>query len=672
MFKKLSFRMNLLLSILPVVIIGMLILSFIVFSQFRSTIDNQIISDKKANTASLSENINTWLEGKLLEVRSSADTPTARSIQSDISSTDKFNAERIKFLNKTYPGEYDNAASALYNNDGKSRAQYANGNFVIGDVSKKPWYKALMGGSTYHISNPVVSKGTGKTISVIGSQIKDDSDSSIGLMMSAVNLTYVENKVKNFKFGEKGYAMLIGSDGTLVVYPDKSLVMKKKLSDVQDTNMKLLDKKMLTEKSGTFSFIKNNEKFMVFYNKVPLSGWSIASVVSENELFAAANKMMLTLLLIASLIVIIIGIIIGLVANRIASPLIKLSEFSEKISKGSLKSNLSLNRNDEIGKVASSMNNTVFKLKGMVGSISDSANEVNLLSNSLNSTTYEYTKGTEELSKSMQVISEGAIKQAENASNASSLTSELVDYISTILNQCNNMIEVVESSIKVSNSGSEAVKEAVDSIEVIAKSNNYNVKETQVLFNQSNEIGEIVNVISNIASQTNLLALNAAIEAARAGEQGKGFAVVADEVKKLAEQSGDAATHIAELITGIQKHIESISQSMNNGTDEVAHGVTVASNVVTSFENMEKVLNNITDMVNKVSQTANNMSEKADTSLESIENVATVAEGNSAITEQITATTEEQTAGMYQIVETTKKLDALVLTLKNSIEQFEI
>ncbi|SFD14274.1 Cache domain-containing protein [Clostridium uliginosum] len=290
MLKKLSFKMKLLIGILPILIIGMSALSYTAFYQFRKTIQNEIISNKVEETNKLSENVNTWLDGKLLEVRSSSITPTAKLIESDLGAIDNFNAERIKSLEKNYPGEYDNAAATLFNNDGKSRAQYSNGNFVVGDVSEKPWYKTLMSGVPYNISNPVVSKGTGKTLVVIGVPIKNTSDQPIGTMISAVNLSYIQDKVKAFKFGEKGYSLLIGKDGTILVHPDESLVMKSKISEVEDSNIQSLGKDMLDKQSGTVRFTSGKDKFIAFYKQVPLSGWNIVSVMSEDELFASSQN----------------------------------------------------------------------------------------------------------------------------------------------------------------------------------------------------------------------------------------------------------------------------------------------------------------------------------------------------------------------------------------------
>lgn len=664
--------MKLLITILPVVIVGMSILSFTTFYEFRKNIENELVNNKLEEGKKLTESINNWLEGKLLEVRSSANTPTAKLIETDVSAVDNFNAERIKFLEKNYPGEYDNAAATLFNNDGKSRAQYSNGKFVNGDVSEKTWYKDLMSGVPYNISNPVVSKGTGKTLVVIGVPIKNKSEKTIGTMISAVNLLHIKEKVKEFKFGEKGYSLLIGKDGTILEHPDKALVMEKKISEIKDENMQSLGKEMMENESGVFRFGSGDNKSIVFYNKVPLSGWSVASIVSEKELFAPLNKLMLTLILVTIVIVFIVATVIVFVAKQMTLPLTKLSDSAEEIAEGNLTNKLEVHGQDEISKVTKALNNTVLKLKKMIGDISGSANAVMVISNGLASSTSESLKGNEEVSRSMQEIATGAVSQAEGASKASIVTRELVEDINEISKKCNYMIDIVKKSTNRSTKVSQGVQQTVDSIKNIATTNKHNVEEIQNLLNQSKEIGQIVDVISDISEQTNLLSLNAAIEAARAGAQGRGFAVVADEVRKLAEQSSNSSKRIVELINGIQKQIEIISNKMNSGTSEVMYGVKMATLIGNDFEEIEKVFNEVNNIVLEVSESTNTMEKKVNVTADIINNVAAVTEENSSATEEVTASNEEQIAFMHQIVDSTYTLEELVKKLKDTVYKFKL
>ncbi|MGN2339510.1 methyl-accepting chemotaxis protein [Clostridium cagae] len=672
MLKKFSFRTKLLITILPVIIIGMLILSFTTFYQFRKNIENELINNKSEEINKLTENINTWMDSKLLEVKSSANTPTAKLIDKDIQAVDNFNAERIKFLEENYPGEYDNAAATLFNNDGKSRAQYSNGTFVNGDVSEKLWYKDLMSGVPYNISNPVISKGTGKTLVVIGVPIKGETDQSIGTMISAVNLSYIQEKVKDFKFGKNGYSLLVGKDGTILEHPDEELIMKKNISEIEDENIKLLGQKMQGNEEGIFRFGTGDNKFIVFYDKVPLSDWSVASVLSEKELFASVDKLMIMSLLITAVIVLVSAIIIVFVAKQMTSPLASLSDFSEEISLGNLTNKLEIDGEDEVAKVANGLNNTVFKLKEMISDISTSADEVMVVSNSLSLATSESLKGNEEVSKSMQEIAAGAVTQAQGASEASIVTGELIEEINEVFKKCNHMINIVEKSSDISNSASKGVKEAIDSIQNIAETNKLNVQETQTLLEQSKEIGQIVDVISEISEQTNLLSLNAAIEAARAGEQGKGFAIVADEVRQLAEQSANSSKKIANLISMIQNQIEIISNKMETGTCQVVSGVEKATLVGENFKEIERVFITVINVADEVSKATNRMEKKASTTSDIINNVAAITEENSAATEQVTASNEEQIAFMHEIVDSTYKLEDLVNNLNNTVERFKL
>lgn len=670
--KRSSFKLKLLSGILPIVIIGMGILSFYTVYKFNESIENSTIKRMTENVNNMSDIINEWIDGKLLEVRSTANTPTAKLISSNIEAVDEFNKNRILNLEKDYPGEYDNAAVISFNNDGISRAQYANGKTVNGDVSEKQWYKDLMTGRSYNISNPVISKGSGKTLIVIGAAVKDDSDNIIGDMISAVNISRIQEKINEFKFGENGYSILISDDGTIITHPDESLIMKSKITELDDSDMVNLGKEMLKSDSGDFKFGVGDNKSIAFYKKIPLTNWSVASVISERELFAEGRSLVTTLAMVSVIIIIIIAGIIVFMANKFSKPLRKLCDFSSEIAQGNLTCELNINRSDEIGQVADTLKNTSYELRNMVIDISTSANEVNKLADDVNEAIKQSLLGSEEITKSMEQISRGAINQAENADKASEITGELVDEIKSVVDKCNYMNGIVNDSIKMSTIGTERVQNAVENIKSIEKINNESIEQTLNLLEKSNEIGQIVNVISEIAEQTNLLALNASIEAARAGEQGKGFTVVASQVGELAKQSNEAAKKIENIIRGIQQQVQVIDKQMKFGAAEVANGVETTKSVSENFTEIEKTFKEIESVVLEVFHASNIMEEKAHTTSNSIKEVAGVTEENSSATEEVTAANEEQSASMQQIAETTSKLDELIENLNETIKKFKI
>lgn len=529
-----------------------------------------------------------------------------------------------------------------------------------------------MTGRSYNISNPVISKGSGKTLIVIGAAVKDDSDNIIGDMISAVNISRIQEKINEFKFGENGYSILISDDGTIITHPDESLIMKSKITELDDSDMVNLGKEMLKSDSGDFKFGVGDNKSIAFYKKIPLTNWSVASVISERELFAEGRSLVTTLAMVSVIIIIIIAGIIIFMANKFSKPLRKLCDFSSEIAQGNLTCELNINRSDEIGQVADTLKNTSYELRNMVIDISTSANEVNKLADDVNEAIKQSLLGTEEITKSMEQISRGAINQAENADKASEITGELVDEIKSVVDKCNYMNGIVNDSIKMSTIGTERVQNAVENIKSIEKINNESIEQTLNLLEKSNEIGQIVNVISEIAEQTNLLALNASIEAARAGEQGKGFAVVASQVGELAKQSNEAAKKIENIIRGIQQQVQVIDKQMKFGAEEVANGVETTKSVSENFTEIEKTFKEIESVVLEVFNASNIMEEKAYTTSNSIKEVAGVTEENSSATEEVTAANEEQSASMQQIAETTSKLDELIENLNETIKKFKI
>ena len=210
------------------------------------------------------------------------------------------------------------------------------------------------------------------------------------------------------------------------------------------------------------------------------------------------------------------------------------------------------------------------------------------------------TEETDSLLNNMNKIDSGAKDQLSKIDSVASATAEMSQTIVDVARNASDASDMAKGASATAEKGKDAVKHAVDAIIGIAESVRSSSLTIGELGRSSQEIGEIIAVINDIADQTNLLALNAAIEAARAGEQGRGFAVVADEVRKLAERTSRATGEITEKIKGIQSQSEVSVLAMGKCTKDAENGVVLAGNAAHALEEIVGATQKATDMIQRI------------------------------------------------------------------------
>jgi len=255
----------------------------------------------------------------------------------------------------------------------------------------------------------------------------------------------------------------------------------------------------------------------------------------------------------------------------------------------------------------------------------------------------------EQISNAVVQVATGAQNQATSVNETANGVSQLIDAINRVSESAQMVANVVDATSTVADKGKSAVEETVTGMQSIKETVLDSASKIQTLGEKSKQIGEIIEVIDDIAEQTNLLALNAAIEAARAGEHGKGFAVVADEVRKLAERSAKATGEIAELIEGIQDETMQAVEAMGKGTNEVENGGKLAANAGIAIEEMMGSIMQVITQIAKVSENADQMAAASSQVSKAIDQIAAISEENSATAEEVASSTNQLVSAVDSI-----------------------
>lgn len=263
-----------------------------------------------------------------------------------------------------------------------------------------------------------------------------------------------------------------------------------------------------------------------------------------------------------------------------------------------------------------------------------------------------------EISSSSEEMAAGAQEQSAQANEVASAVEQMTTTILQTSKNANVASERSSKASKLTQTGVEKIAEAKEGMNDITTSAQSTAKVIGSLANKTDQIGEIAQVIDDIADQTNLLALNAAIEAARAGEQGRGFAVVADEVRKLAERTTKATKEIAETIKEIQNEAREANESMVVAGRVVSKGIELNAQVEEVLFNIDTTVKSVNDEISQVASAS--------------EEQSTAAEQISKNIESISSVTQQSAAGVQQIARAAEDLNRLTINLQDLITRFKI
>jgi len=249
------------------------------------------------------------------------------------------------------------------------------------------------------------------------------------------------------------------------------------------------------------------------------------------------------------------------------------------------------------GAIADSVNFTIDALRTLVATINNTASEV--------------SRSTEKTQNTALELADASNKQAREIASASAAVTDMAESMSAVSNDADNSAQVAQKSVDIAQKGADVVRGTIGSMENIRETIQETSKRIKRLGESSQEIGDIVGLITEIADQTNILALNAAIQASTAGDAGRGFAVVADEVQRLAERAGNATKQIEGLVNTIQADTHEAVKSMEMSTAGVVSGAAMAEDAGVALKEIETVNTELSNLIKGISDSTNQQSKVA-------------------------------------------------------------
>jgi len=471
----------------------------------------------------------------------------------------------------------------------------------------------------------------------------------------------VLSDIKGLRYQNNEYFFIFSTNGKMVAHGVKQELVGKDMADdiFKDSHGKFFAKEMVElakdKGEGFVEYFWPKPKETLPSPKIGFVklfapwGWIISSGVYVDtvkaETVVLRNKIMIATGIGSAIIL----LIVYFIASMITKPLKRCVKLAGFLAEGNF-SGKDLNENsmDEVGQVAGALD----KMKNSLNAL------LNTTMGNVSSSSQQVASASEELSMTVGSMVMSLADQTKRVSQIATASEEMSQTVLDIAQNTNRMAGSATETSALAKEGEEIVKKSMAEVKEIADTVGMSVDIVRVLGDRSKHIGDIVNVIEDIADQTNLLALNAAIEAARAGEHGRGFAVVADEVRKLAERSVKSTTEIRDMIKSTQDEVFKAIDAMEKAANKVSVGVELSAQTGTA---LSVIVTKVNDLQLNVQQIASATEEMSTTSGEISKDIEAVA-----------MVSQESSDGATEIERASTELSRLSSDLQKVVEQFKL
>lgn len=652
-----SLRTKLLLTIIPIMAISLLFVSYMNHERARSMLEEEFLESTETQLLKAQSDINSFFQEKIKEVEVLANTNALKTMEKDLI---------IPYLKR----EFDRLKSyemMLFSDIGGNAISETG---VEASVADRQYFKNVLETKQTVISEPIISRVSGRTVVAVATPVQE-YNSIQGVLITTVPIQEIVEFVSTFKIGKNGYSYLFDHNGIFIAHPNENFLMGESLFETHDEEVTNFAKLALENNTGNTVYKDNGEESFAFYTMIPIASWGFVISAPVTEVTGSLTDLKIISLL-TTIIVLFFSIVIVIIfARRLVKPLRMLTYLTNKVAAGDLTIKANHHSEDEVGKLATNFNVMVERINTLL-------KEINFVSSTLTNASDEMLQSSEEIKATTEQISDTITNVAEGSNEIATSVGDTTDQMSVMMNaledissSSNEVITTASLSNQTTQKGRGYVNDAERKMVEVSSTVHEASQIVKKLDKKASEISNFVDIITNISGQTNLLALNASIEAARAGENGKGFAVVANEVRKLANETKESSIEITRLVGETQEESHKAVTAILKGVNAVEEATLTVKSAGESFTEISAFAENVLDKNEKINNSVIKLKEIGNGISLSMEGIFAVTEEATASAEEVSAASNDQTNAIYDITNDAEKLSELASELQNMLQQFK-
>lgn len=684
MFRFTSIRSRTLSIMLPVILVTLLVVMALSYWFSVTLLNSEISSKMNYQLDMVSSNVERQLEAHSKVTESTARVMEMLPPASDTQSMQAMLKKSVP-INQTSLGmgiffapyrfdpnkQYVSSYGTLEDNGTvKLTEEYSEASY---NYPNQPWYQ--LGSTTKQVTDfslPYYDDLAKTTMLTVVAPFYSPDKKLLGVVTDDIELSDMQKFVSEMKVGNTGWSFMLDQTGQYLAHPHAEKLLNQKITADDNPSLVEISSLLMGQAEGTSTFQDQNGANRIYYQKIPKTNWTVALVMPEDELQAPLRSLFFKLLAVSFIGLALLILIIHLFSKSLAKQVDKANQLSISLAQGDFTASMEIQTADEIGRMGERFNAMTATLRETLERVSYSSQQVAATSEQLMASAEQTSHATEQIAQSVQEIAHGTEQQVD----ATNRGNHVVTQIAKLISQMEKGIEIVSASTSEANKqaaeGNQMAISAVEQMTAIHSQMEQTSAMVNTLGHRSQEIGEMISLITTIAAQTNLLALNAAIEAARAGEQGRGFAVVADEVRKLAEQSSTAAEKVSRIVSDIQRDTETAIAGMQHSSSILDQGMSFVQSTRSAFHQITSSTKQLFARTDGLGTEMKQISEQMETIIAAIDHISAISERSAANSQNVAAAAEEQNASMQEISAAATMLATMAEEMNNAVRVFKL